>query len=91
MIALNPDKVKFLGQVVDDACARCVPEGERNDAARERLAKHIFAIAEAGEWDEWRLARGALAFMRTEDIIRRDTEARRLRSLRRHATSGPAR
>src|SRR5688572_681538 len=63
MVSLNPEQAEKLAKVLQRACSYFSPTGQVAEPTREQLAQRILALVEAGEWDEWRLARGAVAYV----------------------------
>ena len=75
-MAFDPDAVKILTAAFDDAWARLQTSGapyamhEYTEAARTHLARYIIGAARRGEWDQRKLADGALLYLAQQKLSR---------------------
>jgi hypothetical protein len=72
-MTLDPDQTHTLARAFERAWESVLRESEGRltdvQSAREAVAKRIVVLAQSGEMDEWRLARGALIYFRTNQLV----------------------
>ena len=80
MTAFNESETSTLGKAFERAWDNALREGVLQvfdiDTAQRVIASRIIKLAQSGEIDEWRLARGALHHFR---VVRAEQVARRAR------------